>query len=334
MPETQETKTTTVETTETHNEGRTSSLLTDILTIVGFAILFIIIIWGFVHLVSLITSSFSSNHSTPSIEVTAPAQATSGQPVTVSWTYAPAVAGSYAFLYQCENGLSFETKGATSSMASIPCGAAYTLGNTNNSLTLTPLLSATSTATDTVSVVFIPSQSGSQVQGNAAIAINPAEKPTPAKPAPVKTAATYTAPQYSGPADLSVRIISGNVDASGAGVVTFDIANIGGSASGNYYFTAQLPTAQPYPYQSPMQASLAPGAHITSTLRFTDVQSGGGVFSVSIPTNDANATDNYASIQLTAPYNNYNLPTGQAGYNNYTYNYQSAPYTTYPAYTY
>lgn len=322
MAEIQETKTTTVEKTETHEEGRTSSLLTDILTILGFAILFIIIIWGFVHLVSLISSSLFSKHSTPSIEVTVPAQATSGQPVTISWTYAPSAQGSYAFLYQCQSGLSFETKGATSSMASIPCGSAYTVGSTNNSLTLTPLLSAASTATDTVSIVFIPSQSGSQVQGDATIAINPAAKSAPTKPAPKVATPTYTAPQYSGPADLSVRIVSSNVDASGAGVVTFDIANIGGSASGSYYFTAQLPTAQPYPYQSPLQASLAPGAHITSTLRFTDVQSGGGVFSVSIPTSDANSANNYASIQLTAPYNyNYN-------------NYQPAPYTVYPTYTY
>ena len=83
---------TTIEKTETHEEGRTSSLLTDILTIIGFAILFIIILWGFVHLVSLIASSLSSNRSAPTIEVTAPAQATSGQPVTISWTYAPGVA--------------------------------------------------------------------------------------------------------------------------------------------------------------------------------------------------------------------------------------------------
>ncbi|HTR18986.1 MAG TPA: hypothetical protein VMH91_03370 [Candidatus Paceibacterota bacterium] len=330
MAEVEVSKTTT---TETRNEGRTSSLLTDILTIVGFAILFIIIIWGFVHLVSLIYTSLSSKFSNtaPSIEVTAPAQATSGQPMTISWTYSPSVQGSYAFLYQCENGLSFDTKGATSSVA-VPCGEAYTVGNVNNSLTLTPLLSSASTATDTVSIVFIPSGTGSQAQGDATVAISAAAKSAPAKTTPAKTtsSATYTAPQYSGPTDLSVRIISGNVDASGAGVVTFDIANIGGSASGSYYFTAQLPTAQPYPYQSPLQASLEPGGHVTSTLRFTSVQSGGGTFSVSIQTNDANNADNYASMQLTAPYNynNYN-------YNySYPYNYQSSPYIVYPTYTY
>jgi len=323
MTETQQTTTTTVEKTETHDESRTSSLLTDILTIIGFAILFIIILWGFIHLVSLVSSSLFSKHTAPTIEVTAPAEASSGQPVVVSWNYTPSTQGSYAFLYQCQNGLSFETKGATSSMTSIPCGSAYTVGNASNSLTLTPVLSATSAATDTVSIVFIPSKNGSEVQGDATMVINPAAKPTPVKTAPKPSGPTYTAPQYSGPADLSVRIVSSNVDTTGAGVVTFDIANIGGSASGNYYFTAQLPTAQPYPYQSPLQASLAPGDHITSTLRFTDVQAGGGMFSVSISTNDANPSNNYASIQLNAPYNNYNYNT-----------YAPAPYTQYPTYTY
>src|SRR5580692_10819174 len=101
---------TTTRTTETYQEERKSSLLSDILTIIGFAILFIIIIWGLIHLVEIISGSLSSNFSkpAPTIQVNAPAQATSGQPVTVSWNYAPAVAGSYAFLYECQNGLTFE----------------------------------------------------------------------------------------------------------------------------------------------------------------------------------------------------------------------------------
>src|SRR5665213_908069 len=195
MTETQQTTTTTVEKTETHDESRTSSLLTDILTIIGFAILFIIILWGFIHLVSLVSSSLFSKHTAPTIEVTAPAEASSGQPVVVSWNYTPSTQGSYAFLYQCQNGLSFETKGATSSMTSIPCGSAYTVGNASNSLTLTPVLSATSAATDTVSIVFIPSKNGSEVQGDATMVINPAAKPTPVKTAPKPSGPTYTAPQ-------------------------------------------------------------------------------------------------------------------------------------------
>jgi hypothetical protein len=329
MAETQVTETTSTTTSETvvQEPERESNLLTDILTIIGFAILFIIIIWGFVHLVQLVASSLSGQFGkpAPTIQVSAPAHATSGQPMIVSWNYKPAVAGGYAFLYQCENGLTMKLQQATSSSVSVPCGTAYTTGSTGNSLTLVPALTTASSTNDTISIVFIPSAGGSQVQGNATTVVDPAAKPAPVTKTPTKT---YTSPysysntgtgtNYSGPAQLSVRIISGNVNPNGTGTVTFDIANIGGATSGTYSFSAQLPTAQPYPYQSPVQASLAPGSHVTSTLNFTDVQSGGGTFSVTIE--GANVTNGYATIQLNAPYNNYN--------------YNGSPYVQYPTYTY
>jgi hypothetical protein len=162
------------------------------------------------------------------------------------------------------------------------------------------------------------------VQGNATITVDPVAKVVPVtKPAPVTSykpsTTSYVSTNYSGPAQLSVRVISGNISGNGDGTVTFDIANIGGSPSGSYYFTAQLPTAVPYPYQSPLQTSLAPGSHVTSTLNFTDAQSGGGVFTVTIEGSAANSSNDYASMQLTGPYNN--------GYN-------QTPYVQYPTYTY
>jgi hypothetical protein len=333
MPETQVTETTETTTTQTVAEvpvqepERESNLLTDILTIIGFAILFIIILWGFVHLVQLVASSLSGNFGkpAPTVQVTAPAHATSGQPMSVSWNYTPTVAGNYAFLYQCENGLTMKLQSAeaSSSQVAIPCGTAYTTANANNSLTLVPTLSTASSTSDTISIVFIPSKGGSQVQGNATTIVDPVAKPAPATKTATKTYVSpysYSTTNYSGPAQLSVRIISGTVNPNGTGTVTFDIANIGGATSGTYSFSAQLPTAQPYPYQSPIQAPLAPGSHVTSTLNFTDVQSGGGTFSVTIE--GANATNGYATIQLTAPYNNYNN-----GYN-------QTPYVQYPTYTY
>ncbi|HEV3245479.1 MAG TPA: hypothetical protein VG102_03905 [Candidatus Paceibacterota bacterium] len=343
MPETQQTETTTTRTETTREtahepvrEERKSSLLSDILTIIGFAILFIIIIWGLVHLFQLLASSFSSSKPAPTIQVNAHAQVTSGEPTTISWSYSPNAPGTYAFVYQCEDGLTFQYAMASSSKAAIPCGVAYSAAGPNNSITVMPVLSASSGVNDTISIVFIPTQQGAHAQGNATMAVNPAATPVAPSKTPAKTPSTsYTSNysgsnggsanyggRYSGPADLSVRIISANVDPSGAGVVTFDIGNVGGSASGSYTFSAQLPTAQPYPYVSPLQAPLAPGSHVTSTLRFTDVAPGGGLFSVSIlDGNDANASNNYASIQLSAPHN----------YNSYN---NSPSYIQYPAYSY
>ena len=119
--------------------------------------------------------------------------------------------------------------------------------------------------------------------------------------------------------------------------VSFDIANVGGTSSGTYSFTANLPTQSGYTYASPAQASLAPGSHVLNTLRFTEAQS--GTVSISVNASDANKSNNYASQSISAPYQyNYNssynyLPTGQAGNSTY-YNAQSyQQYQTYPYYS-
>ena len=115
---------------------------------------------------------------------------------------------------------------------------------------------------------------------------------------------------------------------------TFDIANSGGTSSGRYYFTAQLPTVQGYTYNSPPQASLAPGAHIVSTLRFTQADS--GYFSVSVdPSNmvrESNESNNYASQPVGGYSGVPNYGGTQYTYPTYTNQYPS--YTNwYPSYT-
>jgi hypothetical protein len=325
----------TVHTTQTpiEREDRGPSLLSNILAILGFIILLAIIIWGLIHLATLASPWLSSllNKNVPAaIEVTAPAQAISGTAFTVSWKYSPAAAGSYAFLYQCKDNFQFETPGTGGAMESIPCGAAFTVGASGNSVSVLPILSGTATTSVPLSIVFMPgAANGQQVQGNATVAIAPGavQQPVPAQPAqtvtPAGAASAPAAARVSSPADLSVNILSVNTSASGATVATFDIANDGGSASGTYYFEAFLPTQSQYTYTSPAQASLAPGSHVLSTLTFT--QTVGGTFSVLVDPSGAvresNRSNNYASRAVSAPYNNYN------GYNNYYY-----PQTTYPQY--
>jgi len=296
---------------ESTHAAANSSMLSNILAIVGFIILIAIIIWGLIHVAILASPSLSSlfNKKTPeALVVTAPSQATSGEAFTVSWKYTPPAAGSYAFLYQCKGDLQFETPGAGGAMNIVPCGAAFTVGASGDTLSVTPLLSGTSSVSVPLSILFLPGTAGGQqVQGNATIAVNPgAVQPTPA---PVQTPAqpvTPVAPQpvhVSSPADLSVQILSVNT-VSGTSVVSFDIANIGGTSSGTYYFEAFLPTQSQYVYTSPPQVSLAPGSHIISTLRFT--QTIGGIFSILVdPSNmvpEANKTNNYASQTIQAPY--------------------------------
>src|SRR3989338_7009616 len=127
----------TVKTTETvrtsyppaPSEPRTG-LLSNVLAIVGFIILIVIILWGLFHIATLggpWLNSLFNRSSSPSIQVEAPARATSGQAFNVSWKYSAADAGTYAFLYQCSGKAYFETQGAGTAMVTVPCGAAFTV---------------------------------------------------------------------------------------------------------------------------------------------------------------------------------------------------------------
>ena len=327
-----------------------ASLLSNILAIVGFIILIVVVIWGLVHLAGISRTWLSSlfGGGASAIEVSAPERAVSGVPFDVSWKYNEPVEGTYAFLYQCRSGLQFQTPGPSGNM-SIPCGAAFTLASATKEISLTPFLGSDGALDVPVSIVFMPNatstdstsspqagagQAAQQAQGSATVTIPPAEAPAPAPapepPAPTPSPVPAPPPVARTPADLSVRIVSVTSDGYGNGAAVFDIANVGGSSSGAYHFSASLPTRSGYAYTSPAQSPLAPGSHIVSTLRFSQAVS--GVFTVSITTPDANQSNNYASQFLNAPYYNYNdaynyLPTGQAG--NYPYSpYGAMPYQT------
>ena len=284
-------------------EEKKPSLLSNILAIIGIVIFLIIIIWCLVHLASLSGSWFSSLFaSTPSLELQSPGDVTSGVPFTLHWNYKPEQSGTYALLYAC-GAVTLSNEGKN-----IPCGTSYTTAATSSSLVLLPVLAGSQAATTSLSLVFVP-VNGSGVQGNTSFTVHPAlASVTPSKPAaPVHT--------YSGPADLTVRIMSVTTDGYGNGTAVFDIANVGSGISGSYYFQADLPTSsygpqyygapqgQSYTYTSPTQISLAPGDHVTSTLRFTQATQG-GVFSVTVDpsenVNDSNRTNNYAYQTLTA----------------------------------
>ena len=90
----------------------------------------------------------------------------------------------------------------------------------------------------------------------------------------------------------------------------FDIENVGGSTSGTYYFSANLPTQSGYVYNSPAQMPLSPGDHMVNTLRWTD-SAPVGTFTVTV-TGDSYDANNYASVTMGG---NYYAP--QPSYNNY-----------------
>jgi hypothetical protein len=320
-----------------HQAQEKPSLLSNILAIIGLIILVVIIIWGLVHLAQLSSGWFSSlfQKSTPSLKINAPADALSGAPVPISWDYTTSATGSYAFLYQCQQNVQFAVINISNNTANgIPCGTAATVMPVNGTIQMLPLLAGSSSASVPFSIIFTPT-TGAVAQGSATLMIHPSSVTANTQPVkqtiqpaqqtttkPVKTSTTVrTTPvpvrTYS-PADLSVTINTENVDQNGNGIVTFTIRNIGGSTSGSYYFSAQMPTQNPAPYTSNLQAPLTPGSYIVDTLRFSPAVSGN--FSVAIGARDTYQANNYTSVWVNAPMN-YN------GTNPYNAQYQSQPYT-------
>lgn len=312
---------------DTHPKGGSTMMVANILAIVGSIILIVIIMWGLIHLLSISGGFFSSlfgGKGDTSIAVTAPASVTSGQPARISWKHSSDDAGSYALIYPCSEGLRFSTPAATQqAFMTIPCGAAYTLGNATTSATILPMLTGTTSLKTPFTVLFIPSATSSTpAEGTITMTVNAASvAPTPTTPTtpvvttPVKpttpTTVTPAKPTAYGPGDLATTITSVSIDQWGNGTVTFNISNIGTGSSGSYYFTAQIPTAQPYTYSSPVQSSLAPGAYIVNTLRFTQAIPGQVYVSVDpsnsvIESNESNNTD-IQYINGSYPYN-YNAP--------------------------
>lgn len=307
-------------------------LLANILAVAGFIILIVIIVWGAYHLLKLTgtgVSSLFSRFAKSEITVTAPSGVLpSGKSFPLTWKYSPKETGTYAILYQCRAGFRFDATSPSGSTAQVPCGNAFTVGN-NTNVTLTPVLSGTTTVDIPVNVVFMPSATttGERPQGSATVRVSAGAGGTTStgstgstgttKPSTgTQTGTTNTAP--SGPADLSVKIIAVGVeDMYGNFVqrapispdeitaIKFDIGNNGGTATGSWYFSVQLPTNPAYNYQSPVQASLAPDGHIVNTLRFRPLNPGGGTVFVSVDganmVKESNESNNNASTWMTAP---------------------------------
>ena len=338
-------------TEETQHDSHAAAgtgLMSSVIAIVAFIILIVIVLWGLVHLTSFSRTWFGSllTRSVPGITVTVPKNATSSEPFNVTWKYSTTAKGTYAFLYRCKPGLQVRTAGPDNTENLVPCGAAYTVPDSNTSLSVTPYLSGTSTVSVPVSIIFMPSSTSTAgAQGSATVTINSASRtmmPTPivttvVEPIASTTVSNTTEPTkpvsqkpahvYRGAPDLSVRIIAVGVIDPGTGrfinrtptspgdisAVQFDISNVGGSPSGSYYFEARLPTSNGYVYNSAPQNPLGPGDHVLNTLRFTDANPAGGNAYVTITTEDSNNSNNDTSQWMNG-----------SGYN----------YSAYPAYEY
>ena len=314
------------------------AMLSNALAIIGFIILIVIVVWGLVRIASLSTGSLSDLFgSKPKVEVTAPKTAVSGQPIALTWKYTGKEVGTFSFLYQCAENFQFVTSvpgNASNAVTKIPCGAAISVGS-STAATVIPSSTATSPVSVPVTIVFTSQDGNTRAEGSATISVTPGSATPPVqpppppptsggtpKPKPTTKPTTYTPTvrrqvalvphAASGPTDLAVRMITaGVIDPSGALInrapispleimaIEFDVANVGGTSTGNWYFTAQLPTGPTnYLYVSPVQISLKPGEHIVYVLRFSPNMRGGAASVQIDPANrviEANETNNMVS---------------------------------------
>src|SRR3989344_3561710 len=183
-------------------ESSRMALISNALAIIGFIILFVIIVWGLFHIVNLSGTSITSFFSTkPKVTVTAPKTAVSGEPIAISWKYSGKDAGSFFFLYKCEQNFAFGT--AESRVpARIPCGSAINVGSSTSAM-IVPLLSGRGTLDTPVTIMFNP-QTGERVEGVATITITAATSTTPLPP-PVETKPKPKKPTTSYPTTPTSR---------------------------------------------------------------------------------------------------------------------------------
>lgn len=338
-----------------------TGLVSNILAVAGFIILIAIVVWGAFHFLNIASSGFSSllsRNSGNTIQITMSNRTVgSGQPLDVSWKYTPsALGGSFALMYQCRDGFQFRGINAAGVVSPIPCGSAYTIGDSSaKSVRLVPVLGGTAPADVPFSVIY--TQGGTvgtstaatgttRAQGNATVTVTP-QAGMPIATSTLPATGSAGSPQAGtavktvpvGKPDLAVRIIAiGTVDLySGMFVnrmpsgpndvmaVKFDIANVGAGPSGVWYFTAQLPTYPATPYISPAQNSLGRGDHIENTLRFNRALPQGGNFTVTVdPSNsisELSESNNYASQWIYGNSGYYPSPMQYEGNPYYPYQY-------------
>ena len=304
-------------------------LLANILAVAGFIILIVIIVWGAYHLLRLTGSGVSSLFSRftnrgGDITLTIPESVQSGKAFPIQWKHVPTENGAYTFIYQCKSGFKFELPNSSGQPTALPCGNAFIIG-TSTALTLRPILVGSSAVEIPVSVVFMPAATSSSARPQgagtvrviAAAANETANMGTSGTTGTTGTGSVGETPS-TGPADLYVQVLSiGVIDpvtgmfvqrapmhSNDIAAVRFNIGNRGGRATGEWYFSVQLPTYPANLYQSPAQASLTPDSYVENTLRFRPVNPGGGYVTISVDQTNAvsesNESNNVTSQWVSA----------------------------------
>jgi len=280
----------------------------NIATVVVFVIIITIGLWGAISAVRLAPSIFSSISGTfagtPGIEVSTPnTEVKSGEVFTLSWKDAERANGIYTIVHTCTPNVEIQITSNGSSANPLSCGTTFAIPATEMSLRLIPILKSGDRANVPISIVYIDNDGKQQTEGKTSLTVvkgAPIVVATTTSKAPATTNPTTkpstpaTSAPKTGTPDLAIRTISMGVIDSQTGAFIqknvfgsyetvsfkFDVANRGTGRTGNWSFSADLPTNPQKPYQSPVQNPIGPGDHIEFTLAFNAPSSGSVVVHV------------------------------------------------------
>jgi len=250
------------------------------------------------------------------------------QTFTLSWGHTGKTTdGTYSFRYDCVNGVSFTSPATSGAATDIVCGTSFNLKNTIGSIALTAHSSATANADVGLHIDYIPNGASQAVaSGSAVLTVEkPVVKTTPTtNTGGTTTTVTYPTTAVSDPngfVDLSVRIVGVGVVNRNTGTfysitypsrssqvdriaLRFEVKNQGTKTSPQWFFRADLPTAQSYTFNSQAQTALRPGESIIFTLAFdgfTNSNTGNANITVD-PSNyvvESNEGNNYVTQVIT-----------------------------------
>jgi len=301
-------------------------LITKVLFVIGTVILVFIFAFALIKFVpkmfsglasvgQFFGSSFSSNSIKISSSNTSP---DSGDKFILSWKYEPKKNGDYNISYVCQENLSIQITSSNGSKTLL-CGASYNIKDIN-SAELSATLKKQNTFVDLpIKIEYTDSETKSvlasgeiklSVKNETENANNTVIVAEPVVDNTINTStdtnSTKTTSTYYGPADLAIT----NAYAINDDTLTFTISNIGGTASGIWYFDYINTDGQTE--TSPNQISLSRGQAIKYTLNLDNNYSNENVKVIIDPNNyiyESNESNNRDTIIINgnnSSNNNYN----------------------------
>lgn len=234
------------------------------------------------------------------------ADITSGTPFTFTWTGKHRDNGSYSFMYECKEGVRFETS-VNQPYETIPCDVPYYFTPQENSIDVTAFSQSSRFSDVAVGIGFLPNNATQEealtetsvTVTNPTIADSrttvgtsttpnptPTTPVTPTHPQPTTPSPTTPAPtQPVGPADLAVQIVgvgyidpvtksfvrSDVVNPNQKAAVKFQIVNTGHTQTGSWSYRVTLPSQTLPTYNSKTQKNLLPGDYVEYVLGFDNI---------------------------------------------------------------